>query len=51
MLPQSILAGLTAVPAPEGADQMDGKDKRTGRIDWQRADLSGAGQGLTILPN
>lgn len=43
MLPQSVVAGLIAVPAPDVADRMAGNGKRTGRIDWQLADLSGRG--------
>ena len=49
MLPQSVVAGLLAVPAPDVADRMAGNGKRTGRIDWQRADLSGTGHCVTRI--
>jgi hypothetical protein len=50
---RAVMSGrLTAVaPARRGPDRMAGKDMRTGRIDWQRADLSGTGHQPTLMPN
>ena len=46
LLVQGVTAARLVADAPTGdaSDRIAGKDTRTGRIDWQQADLSGTGQ-------
>jgi hypothetical protein len=52
LLVQGVMAARPVADAPTGdaPDRIAGKDTRTGRIDWQRTDLSGTGQGRPTLP-
>ena len=46
-----LAVGLATVsPAGDAPDRIAGKDIRTGRNDWQRADLSGTGHRHPTLP-
>jgi hypothetical protein len=50
--PRVMAAGLTTIaPTGDTPDRIAGEDIRTGRIDWQRPDISGTGQKRPTLPN
>ena len=50
MLVRTAVAVPTALTKTDAPDRAAGKDTQTGRIDWQRAELSGTGQLRPALP-
>jgi hypothetical protein len=50
MLVRSAVAVPAALTKKDAPDRAAGKDTQTGRIDWQRAELSGTGQLRPALP-